>query len=153
MKRRLIGGILLAAAFAACRGSEINEYPVPRPLLGGADDEADLKRALEDYERAVAAHDLRGLFFVQGRLRLLAEKTGGTDAGDTALFYIGKIYYDAGDDYDARLAFLKHRRAYPDSPWRETIAELTAEMDARAVRYRNWLEESRTGSTRSRESP
>lgn len=148
MTKRIGGAILLAAAVAACTASRINDYPVPRDLFGEADLELELSKELDSYRRAVAANDLRELFLVQGRLRLLAERAGGTPVGDSAVFYIGKIYYDVQDDYDARLTFLRHRRHYPDSPWRDEVDALVAEMDRRTNAYREWLEETRTGETR-----
>lgn len=150
MKSR-IGGLLLGVAAAAgiaglasC-SSRINEYPVARRVDLGETRDVQMAALIDEYEKCVVGNDRRQLFFIQQKFRLFSEDNTG-DMADTALFYVGRIYYDAGDDYSARFSFRRHKRAFPRSGFRPWIEEIEQEMDERLQAYREWLEATRAGS-------
>lgn len=130
------------AAFGGACSDRVNEYPVPREVRLTDSRAAELASAIEQYEACRLASDQRKLFFVQQRFRLFSENNANA-AADTALFYVGRIYYDVGDDHNARITFLRHKRDFPRSSFRDEISGFEADMDARLDRYRAWLEESR----------
>lgn len=129
----------------AC-SSRVNEYPVPRRVDLGASRAEETARLIEEYDKCAVGIDRRRLFFVQQQFRLFTEENDG-DQADTALFYVGRIYYDAGDDYNTRLTFRRHKRAFPRSHFRPWIEEMEQEMDDRLRAYREWLEATRSGQT------